>query len=407
MDFYDVEDYLSNIDLYSSNSITKNIIDDLNVYLVRLEGSGTYLNQSKNNYLECEIAKLYLVKQIEFFESNEIDKLLLKVLYLNKKIYLNKIELLISSISFVEIINNMYILIKNVANKNIFKQYINQIDSDIVYLKEAKSYHVTTILNTKVKLSAKRYSEGAKKIIKNYNRVIDETNQTKLFPFEANGSNLKDRSFNLIDLRSLFFDRDYFPTSNDIKEYLEKMLVHDIDNYLIMPLFLKGSSPFFNNRNHGYFEVFYDNIDFFSRLLNVFNIISKNYNIKIIVPSIMKYDCYLKWQCMIKSIIEDKRVLVGILVDDFDLVQDVINKGRVGCLLIDFDYINSNNFQLNSINKDNFIDKYLVRLREIRDESNIKKKNLIIKSKTLSSKEVIEKLVITGYKRFVLNVNNF
>ena len=407
MEAYKIEQFLKVLNKNELLIIKDSILDDLELYLVRLEGRSTYLSQSKNNYLECEIAKGYLVEQLDFIKTREIDQVIIKQLYINKESYISSISLLITSISFRRIVNNMYILIKNVVEKNVFKYYINNLENNKVYLEESKIYHLTTILNTNIELITKKYSQGAKAILKNTITTVSNYDDIKLKPFEVSDKNIKDGKFNLIDLRNLFYDRDYFPTSNDIKEYLYKTLTKNNDNFIIMPLFLKGTSPFFNNRNHGYFEVFYDNIDFFSRLLKLLKEISINYEIRIIIPSIMRHECYFKWQTMIDKIIDKSDVLVGILLDDFDIVNEVIDKGKVGCILIDLDYINENNFQLKELNLTSFLDNYLVTLREIRDESNLEKNNLIIKSKSLNCEEVMRKLVNCGYKRFVFNSKNF
>lgn len=407
MNYYNKINYLNTITNIESIVIKDNYLNTVST-LLKDEMYYLYISNFFNadGILKSEVIKSFLNDFLMFIKDECFDNNIYKKMYLFKRKYSLDLQLLFNE-RHQETINEIYKSLKINLDKIIFESYIK------TYQEKSLIYLDNLLLIYTLNLEVKKHTFILNKLTYNsteliYNLGIDSylINSSLEVPksvlITANKKDYLTNNKTIIDLRILYKDHSYIPTFDVVEEFLINNLSKSKENYVIFPLFLKGESTILKSNNHGYFRIYYEFKNFYDRLSELLIKMMNTYKVIIIIPNTMNLTVYKKWELYLKSSFSE--IKVGLLVDDFDIVNDFNEYSNFDGLIIDLDYINNNNFDNELLSKEYFNDNYLDSLRELKAVLLSKTDNYIISSKYMNNSEIIEKMVIIGYKNFYFDV---
>lgn len=207
-----------------------------------------------------------------------------------------------------------------------------------------------------------------------------------------------------VDLREMYKLLSYYPTVTTIIECIKERFEKDTEVYLTLPLFLDEKVILFNSENHGYLNVYFENPNYYKDFVLKVIKLAEVYKLKIIVPSSMNYEDYLWWYLNIKQIAKkhglDKRISVGILLDELELQFDIEKYENVDLVLIDLDELDYEN-DLEEISKPYFKSNLEEELRYMHRFLKFKKIDHPVISYRIKDAGIIEKLIIMGFDKFI------
>lgn len=322
-------------------------------------------------------------------------------------------------------IRKLYKILINKTKKLIFKFFLcKNPNLTIIKLEELCFYHLAALDNNieivcykKTKLdidymqktfNLKIYKSDEIFNCNNSRLDIDFNKTTKLkLNFINNNYNdyFKSKS-NFIDLR-LFYDQDdYHPNIIDLVNNIKKNIEIESELNIVLPIFLETNSELLDSNNHGYLKIYFEYYYFYKRIIQAISSLRDNYFINIIIPNSMNYEDYLWWYVTVKEILEvgkeETNVKVGVVLDDFSMIYDIEKYASTDFVVIDFDELSYNlEYDNNYLTFNTFKEELEIPLRDIREV--LKSKNIkhLIKAYNLNDENIIEKLIIMGFKDFV------
>lgn len=369
MSEYNYNKFISSLKSEEIKVIKYELIKSINYYIIDFENIYSSTVQILNDqYINKVIIIDYFNNLINYLDSNTFKNNILKHLFINKCEFVLSYELFFDK-NNTKILDNIFELVSKEFERLTFKYYLN-INVDTLNI---NNNDLISLIET-----------GLPK------------DKSELFMF--NDKKFVNTNKEVIDLKELFVLENYFPNTKTIIKYISKIIKENKNNYIYLPLYLMGKSKIFDTNNHGYFKIFYQYKDYYTNLITSIGESFSNYEITFVISNVMNYDVFIKWEVVIKKI--NPRFKVGLVIEDFEFLQNGIETINIDTVIINLDYINNNNFYKKPINQIYFKKYYLDNLRNLKALINLDKEELIIVTNIDNLTEIIEKLVIMGFKIF-------
>lgn len=295
--------------------------------------------------------------------------------------------------------------------KKIFKALvlINEIKNQINYVinnKENKEYIINfyKYLENREKEPNIYYDVVINEVISIYedNYHLEQKSDIKTLKYNDIEKNYK--SFNnYIDLRIYYNSNNYLPSVNRAVEIINKKTINNEEIMIVFPLFLDEEKGIFNSKKQGYFKIYYEFSDYYEKLIN--EIIKTPNNITILLPNLMRYKDYISWEVVIKNVAKNhnRSVRVGLILDDYHMLIDLEENKLPEFVLIDYEEMNDNNNEGKTIDFKNFKGYFETKFRDIHAFLKNAKIEHYIFINRINNEQIIEKLIIMGFKKFIFD----
>lgn len=303
--------------------------------------------------------------------------------------YINDIKLIFKEVE--QIVTSCIKLVKNDFKRILFNDYIlNRSNCSDYYVDNHRHFYYTNKTN-RCLIKDKKLSliNGAV-----YSRV--------------QGDIVKDQ-IKIINLKSLYYNKDFIPSLSQVKEYIQGEYDFNVRNYFIFPLFLSGESSIFKTNHHGYISIYYQFKVYFELIMETMKECNLKETLKIIIPNTMDYNNFIKWKVVIENYYNKSnvKVKIGILIDDFDIVNYITKEVGFDFAMLDIDYVGTNNGLNTDYTCQIFNRHYLPTIREIRDILRLSNKELIIRSRKMKCSSVLTRMLVSGLNNLILNEEYF
>lgn len=312
----------------------------------------------------------------------------------------------------------------NQMKKLIFKFFLcKNSDAKVIELEELCFYHLLTLnsnidaliykktlLDVELKIKMFGFNlikDGSNnKIVKQNHNLEKRFEKLGLKLINMNASYNYHYENNFIDLRTFYDQKDYHPNIDDIINYINDNFKKESELYITLPLFLETKSSLLESNNHGYMQFYFEFYYFSIRIIKKIGTLTDNYNLNILIPNTMSYEDYYWWYVSIKVFLEKRinKIKIGMFVDDVDMLYSYEREFETDIVLIDFDELSYN---LGEISYENFQLELEEGLRSIHDLLKYNKIPHPIKAVNLKNEQVMEKLIMMGFKEFIYPNNSY